>query len=425
MNVAKTLVLVGGGPKSMAIAAKAHVLKASKYKVPDIVVIEPHAVGAHWAGGHGYTDGMHALGTAPEKDVGFPYDSAPWSGTAVDDRMMAGFSFPAFRLEKWSAGGAGAYGEQIDRGGRVPTLHQEWAAYLEWVRTKSGVRVIEGRVTALTEDNERWRITYQPPTGASKMIEADGIVFTGPGPAKRLPGQPSKHPLISDGVDFWTRLDEFEDLNHDDEPIGVVGSGESAASAVQALARVMKHPVPIMIVNRQGAVFSRGEGYFENRLYTEPDNWASLPLVERRDIIRRTDRGVFSQQAMVELNQLRNLQHHRLTVKSLTIDPLENRPVLNGEFEIPLQRAIVAIGFDPWWFTGLLQDKNLKAMLSNEKGRDDLLENIQHDLTFLHAQVPVPKLHVPMLAGVAQGPGFPNLSCLGHLADRVLDGYVT
>lgn len=425
MNVAKSLVLVGGGPKGMAIAAKAHALKACNFKVPDIVVVEPHAIGAHWAGGHGYTDGTHVLGTAPEKDVGFPYNSEPWSGKLVDDVMMANFSFPAFRLETWAASGAGAYGEQIDRGGKVPTLHQEWAAYLEWVGKKAGVRVIAARVTALTEDNDRWRITYQPPKGAAKQIYADGIVLTGPGPAKRLPGQPDKHALISDGVDFWTRLHEFEDLDHDDEPIGVIGSGETAASAVQALARVMKHPVPIMIVNRQGAVFSRGEGYFENRLYTEPENWAGLPLVERRDIIRRTDRGVFSQQAMADINQLRNLQHHRLTVKSLTIDAHENRPVLIGEFEIPLQRAIVAVGFDPWWFVDLFQDKNLKAILSNGKSRDDLIENIQHDLTFDQVRVPVPKLHVPMLAGLAQGPGFPNLSCLGHLADRVLYGYVT
>ena len=33
-------------------------------------------------------------------------------------------------------------------------------------------------------------------------------------------------------------------------------------------------------------------------------------------------------------------------------------------------------------------------------------------------------LHLPVLAGVAQGPGFPNLSCLGLLADRVLGAYV-
>jgi mycobactin lysine-N-oxygenase len=34
-----------------------------------------------------------------------------------------------------------------------------------------------------------------------------------------------------------------------------------------------------------------------------------------------------------------------------------------------------------------------------------------------------PKLHLPMLATIAQGSGFPNLSCLGLPADRILAAY--
>jgi hypothetical protein len=45
---------------------------------------------------------------------------------------------------------------------------------------------------------------------------------------------------------------------------------------------------------------------------------------------------------------------------------------------------------------------------------------IGHDLAVTGL---APKLHLPVLAGVAQGPGFPNLSCLGLLADRVLGAY--
>jgi mycobactin lysine-N-oxygenase len=33
-------------------------------------------------------------------------------------------------------------------------------------------------------------------------------------------------------------------------------------------------------------------------------------------------------------------------------------------------------------------------------------------------------LHLPVAAGLAQGPGFPNLSCLGLLSDRILRRYV-
>jgi mycobactin lysine-N-oxygenase len=35
-----------------------------------------------------------------------------------------------------------------------------------------------------------------------------------------------------------------------------------------------------------------------------------------------------------------------------------------------------------------------------------------------------PHLHLPMLAGIAQGPGFPNLNRPGLLADRILTPYI-
>ena len=35
-----------------------------------------------------------------------------------------------------------------------------------------------------------------------------------------------------------------------------------------------------------------------------------------------------------------------------------------------------------------------------------------------------PPLHLPVMAGLAQGPGFPNLSCLGLLSDRILRRYL-
>ena len=35
-----------------------------------------------------------------------------------------------------------------------------------------------------------------------------------------------------------------------------------------------------------------------------------------------------------------------------------------------------------------------------------------------------PKLHLPMLAGLEQGPGFANLSCLGRVSDQILQSYV-
>jgi mycobactin lysine-N-oxygenase len=46
-----------------------------------------------------------------------------------------------------------------------------------------------------------------------------------------------------------------------------------------------------------------------------------------------------------------------------------------------------------------------------------LEESIGHDLAVVGV---TPKLVLPNLSGVNEGPGFPNLSCLGLLSDRVL-----
>ncbi|BCI87004.1 hypothetical protein NIIDMKKI_22100 [Mycobacterium kansasii] len=77
-------------------------------------------------------------------------------------------------------------------------------------------------------------------------------------------------------------------------------------------------------------------------------------------------------------------------------------------------------GADPLWFLPLL-DQDAVDMLELELGgpltSDRLEESIGHDLAVqgLH-----PKLFLPNLSGFNAGPGFPNLSCLGLLADRVL-----
>jgi hypothetical protein len=53
------------------------------------------------------------------------------------------------------------------------------------------------------------------------------------------------------------------------------------------------------------------------------------------------------------------------------------------------------------------------------EARRAFLEKVSYDLSV----GPGPRLHVPQLAGVAQGPGFPNLSCLVRMASRVLSSY--
>jgi mycobactin lysine-N-oxygenase len=59
------LAVIGAGPKAIAVAAKAAVLKALGKGEVDVVVFDEADVAAHWDGAHGFTDGHHRLGTPP------------------------------------------------------------------------------------------------------------------------------------------------------------------------------------------------------------------------------------------------------------------------------------------------------------------------------------------------------------------------
>jgi len=84
------LIVLGAGPKAIAITAKSAVLKDLGWSVPNIVVLEKNNVAAHWSGEYGFTDGKQLLGTPPEKDIGFPYVSTCWwlSNETVNENII-------------------------------------------------------------------------------------------------------------------------------------------------------------------------------------------------------------------------------------------------------------------------------------------------------------------------------------------------
>jgi mycobactin lysine-N-oxygenase len=81
--------------------------------------------------------------------------------------------------------------------------------------------------------------------------------------------------------------------------------------------------------------------------------------------------------------------------------------------------VIVAIGFNGRWFEQLLGGA-ARRRLTRALAGQELERRIDADLAVANLD---PPLHLPVLAGLAQGPGFPNLSCLGLLSDRVLRRY--
>jgi mycobactin lysine-N-oxygenase len=101
--------------------------------------------------------------------------------------------------------------------------------------------------------------------------------------------------------------------------------------------------------------------------------------------------------------------------------------------DLPFHYIVFAIGFVPLSFSslfcgqaaetlfGLLEVGDWNEIQANKDARkravSKLDELIEYDLS---VTLQGSALHLPFLAGVAQGPGFPNLSCLGLVADRIL-----
>src|SRR5436305_12197742 len=71
-----TCLVVGAGPKAVAIAAKRQMLATLGYPAPPVRIIDRQGVAAHWIGNARYTDGHQFLGIRPENDIGVPYLSA-------------------------------------------------------------------------------------------------------------------------------------------------------------------------------------------------------------------------------------------------------------------------------------------------------------------------------------------------------------
>jgi mycobactin lysine-N-oxygenase len=257
-----------------------------------------------------------------------------------------------------------------------------------------------------------------------------------------IEGQPASHPRVLDGGSFWLHVEEFARLRVTESAplhIGVVGTGETAAAIVIALLSECKEKAFIEVISPNGVLYSRDEGFEENRLFSDPDarlarlrgghkhelSWLRMNERDRREFLRRTDRGVFSVHAMEEVNRAENVRSVMGTARRMQVT--EDCVFVDIEYDGEVERdtydyVIVAVGFNALWFTKLL-DERAYEQLTGATGSFDRAtteRTIGEDLSIRGFE---PRLHLPMLSGVAQGPGFPNLSCLGLLSDRILASY--
>jgi len=412
--VSGTLAIIGAGAKAVAVAAKAAVLREMGVEVADVVAVERSGVAANWQAGGGWTDGRQRLGTSPEKDVGFPYRSTvvPGRNNELDEQMMR-FSWQSYLVATDQFVG------WIDRGRPAPT-HDTWAGYLRWVADVVDLKVVRGEVVQISLDGSRWVLHTD-----DSNVSADAMMVTGPGQPERsiLSGDPRVLSISQ----FWQRAGQHERIVA--ENVAVIGGGETSASILNEL---FHHRVSaITAISPQATLFTRGEGFFENSLFSDPAGWRNLTHAERRDCIARTDRGVFSARVQESLLSDERIKHLRGRVARVV--DRDNRIWItlctdnSGEPHETLHRFDLVIdgsGADPLWFLPLLRPAAVDVLelgLGGPLTRERLEESIGHDLAVAGV---TPKLVLPNLSGVNEGPGFPNLSCLGLLSDRVLGAEV-
>lgn len=412
------LLVIGAGPKAIALAVKSSVLRAAGFDVPEVVAVERDCTAANWRAGRGWTNGRQPLGTLPEKDLGFPYDCTTWGApqdpvTGEIAQRMAGFSWSSHLLDR------GAYARWIDRGRPQPS-HREWADYLEWAADRAGLRTVTGEVRAAELEDGGWELTVDG--GAAPVtVRGRGLLVSGPGPTAGT--VPTDGTVVLDTAGFWKLA--VEGLPDRVRSVIVVGAGETAGTIVRELA--LGQDRQVVVVAPRATLYSRGESPFENRYYSDPTGWAGLSEADRQEFIRRTDRAVFSQEVQSDLARTTNVSWEPgRVVGARPADGGVAVEVAYGD-ELRVHRAdlvVDATGGDPLWFTRLLgprAQEALRAALGGAATRDRLEHSI--DASLAVAGLPAP-LHLPNLAALTQGPGFPNLSSLGLLSDRVLASYV-
>jgi mycobactin lysine-N-oxygenase len=424
---ASDLLIVGAGAKAAAIATKVHVLNSLGLGPIGLKIVEGTEPAASWLGRNGMTSGEEPLAVTPIKDIGFPYQSHyefGEAGEAIDAATMA-FSWQQYLIGKRQ------YARWIDAGS--PSVrHRDYGAYLAWVlsRAREGVSHVHGRVSevSLDAEGERWLVEVEEPGGSSTHA-GGALVLTGPGTHRSFPHEPSVAPRV---FHCDSRRGEFASLPEDRAcDVAVVGGGESALSCVMFLRGF--RPRSRFTVYTPMLPMSRGESFLENRVFSNPDEveWGSLDLQTRRDFVKHSDRGVFdppSLEAIAYDDRCRfvtgrvtdvgaaaggegvRLQYespegaagseHEYVVNCTGFDLLAQ---LRGLFPPPLRERVESQA-GPLW--------ERPAGSEIRIGRALELEGMS------------PRLHIPGLGGLSQGPGFANLGALGLLSNRVLQPLV-
>ncbi len=435
------LLIVGAGAKAAAIAAKVDALNRLGLAQLSVTIVEKTEPAASWLGLNGMTSGEEPLAVPPIKDVGFPYRSArqfPAVGDHLDAALLP-LSWQRHSIER------GEYAPWVNSGA-PPILHRDYGTYLGWVleRATAGVTIVPGRVVAVELDaaREHWVIEVEGgeearsvPAGSHGAPEATGpstrrlhgraLLLTGPGTHRAFPHDVAAEPRV---LHCDSRRGEFARLPGDREiDVAIVGGGESALSALVFL-RALR-PEARITVYTPNLPLSRGESFLENRVFADPDDvgWEGLDLESRQDFVKHCDRGVFDATVIARLAGEQGCSFElgravQVAAASegegveLSLETAAGPTIARHDY------VVNCTGFDLLaQLRGLFAEPvraDLEARVGPIWDRPPGTE-LRFDRSLSLAGME-PRLHIPGLAGLSQGPGFANLGSLGLLANRVL-----
>jgi mycobactin lysine-N-oxygenase len=423
------LVIVGAGAKAAAIATKVHAINSLGLGPLTVTIVEAVEPAASWTGRNGMTSGEEPLAIPPIKDVGFPYESFQTFGEVGEeiDQVTMSFSWQRYLMCKRE------YARWVNADSPA-VQHRDYGHYLAWVmsRATDGVTHVRGRVTQVATDasdasdagcDAHWVVDVSESSG-SRRYSGDALALTGPGVHRLLPHDAAATPLI---FHCDSRRSEFVRIP-EDRPIeiGIVGGGESALSAV-AFLRIFR-PAAQLTVYTTGLPLSRGESFLENRVFSNPDEvqWSSLDLVSRRDFVKHCDRGVFDAGSLALRAYDDNCRFVLGRVSHVAAGPEDGVTLQYTSAGRALSArhdyVVNCTGFDLLEQLRGLFPAVVRADIERRVGcLWDAPANVEVPIgRHLELAGMRPRLHIPGLAGLSQGPGFANLGCLGLLANRVL-----
>ena len=417
------IAVIGAGAKAAALAAKAFVLRQQKLADIHVTIFENKEIGAHWSGKNGYTDGKQRLCTPGERDLGFPYSSM--YGAQVDQQLHAEFSWASFLLSQPLK-----YGSWID-GGRKAPAHEDFARYLSWAIRKSKAAVVKAEVAGLKAVTpQRWAIQCRGPGNRlrpASAIEFDGVVVSGPGPAKRvrLSGTTTR---VFDGADFWLKRKQARKILNARgarDEIAIVGAGGTAAATLAWLTQNGYKDRHIVMIADQAALFTRGDSVFENRLFRDDNAWQALSIESREQFFNRLNRGVVWGTVMEQVSSASNLVFLNGRASRVKADDegLIELTVKRGDgrkVDIRPEILIDASGFNPWWFLRLI--RAIPGGKIDRAFTEELQTSMADGLNFSGASWPFPRLHAPVVSSKI-GPGYGSLMSLGSMSDRIFRTY--